>query len=123
MLKKLTVWLLIFSVTVSNFSTAIVFVGFKLNQQYIAANLCVNRDKPGLHCNGKCYFMKKIRQAEEKEKNTENHSLKYKFQETVLRLSTDVRFHTCLLQTIDTPYICSILPVPTNTIFRPPQIG
>jgi hypothetical protein len=68
MLKRISIWFLIFAVFIANFSTALVYVGFKLNQKYIAENLCVNRFKPSLHCNGKCYFMRKIKQAEESEK-------------------------------------------------------
>ena len=68
MLKRLTIWLMIFAVFVANFSIAFVYVGFKLNQQYIVQNLCINRFKPSLHCNGKCYFMRKLKQAEDNEK-------------------------------------------------------
>lgn len=48
-----------------------VHAGFELNQKYIAETLCINRSRPWMHCNGKCYFMKKIRQAEENEKKQE----------------------------------------------------
>lgn len=68
MLKQLTIWFLIFAVFATNFSLVFVYVGFKLNQQYVAANLCINRFKPSLHCNGKCYFMQKIKQAEDNDK-------------------------------------------------------
>ena len=43
----------------------VVWVQFKLNQDTIAATLCENRDKLQMHCNGKCYLMKKLKQAEE----------------------------------------------------------
>ena len=68
MLKRLTIWFLIFAVFAANFSLVFVYVGFKFNQQYIAANLCINRFKPSLHCNGKCYFMRKLKQAEDNDK-------------------------------------------------------
>ena len=68
MLKRLSIWLLILAVFMANFSTWLVYVGFKINQQYIARNLCINRFKPSIHCDGKCYFMHKIKQAEENEK-------------------------------------------------------
>jgi hypothetical protein len=42
-----------------------------MNQKYIAETLCINRSRPWMHCNGKCYFMKKIHQAEENEKKQE----------------------------------------------------
>ncbi|WP_183575465.1 hypothetical protein HDF18_16210 [Mucilaginibacter sp. X5P1] len=68
MLKRLTIWLLIFAVFIANFSMVFVYVGFKLNQQYIATHLCINRFKPGMHCNGHCYFMRRMRQAADNEK-------------------------------------------------------
>ena len=68
MLKRLTIWFLIIAVFVANFSVVFVYVGFNLNRKYIAANLCINRFKPSLHCNGQCYFMRKLKQAEDNEK-------------------------------------------------------
>jgi hypothetical protein len=38
-----------------------------MNQSYIAETLCVNRDKPMMHCNGKCYLSKKITDQQKKE--------------------------------------------------------
>ncbi len=65
MLKLYTAWLLIFAVITANCSRLFVYAGFKLNQSYISAKLCENRNKPWMHCNGHCYFMEKIRQANE----------------------------------------------------------
>jgi hypothetical protein len=36
-----------------------------IHQDYIAQNLCENRDKPELACNGQCVFMKKLQLTEE----------------------------------------------------------
>lgn len=69
MLKRYTAWLLIFAVFTANCSRLLVYAGFNLNQNYIASKLCENRGKPWMHCNGKCYFMKTIRQAERNERN------------------------------------------------------
>ncbi|ASU32773.1 hypothetical protein [Mucilaginibacter xinganensis] len=68
MLKRFSAYFLIFSLLAVNFSRFFVFAGFELNKNYIAAKLCENRNKPWLHCNGKCYFAKKIKQAQENEK-------------------------------------------------------
>lgn len=40
-------------------------VDFFIHQDYIAANLCENREKPELHCDGKCVLMQKLNMAEE----------------------------------------------------------
>ena len=44
-----------------------VFLGFSLNSSYITSEICENRSKPEVHCNGKCYLMKKLKQVEENE--------------------------------------------------------
>lgn len=46
----------------------IIFISFKINQEYIAKNLCVNRDEPITVCYGKCQLTKKIKEQEKKEK-------------------------------------------------------
>ncbi|MEM8896492.1 MAG: hypothetical protein AAGC85_00240 [Bacteroidota bacterium] len=38
----------------------IVYIHFKANQSYISQELCVNKERPKLNCEGKCFLMKKI---------------------------------------------------------------
>jgi len=38
---------------------------YELNKQYIAKNLCENRDRPQLKCCGKCYLRKQLHKVEE----------------------------------------------------------
>jgi hypothetical protein len=44
-----------------------IYVSFKINQDYIAKNLCENRAKPKMQCNGKCQLMKKLKQADKED--------------------------------------------------------
>jgi hypothetical protein len=37
---------------------------FVVNQASITARFCVNKARPRLHCNGKCYLAKQLRRAE-----------------------------------------------------------
>ena len=39
------------------------FVDYAINKEYIAKNLCENRNKPKLNCNGKCHLMKQLKKA------------------------------------------------------------
>lgn len=39
-----------------------------LNRDYIARVLCVNRDKPQMHCNGKCHLAKQLKAVENTER-------------------------------------------------------
>lgn len=72
MFKRVTAILLLVALISSNFSRFFVYAGFELNRSYIAEKLCVNKARPWMHCNGKCYFMKKIQQAAENEKKQES---------------------------------------------------
>lgn len=38
-------------------------VDYALNKEYIAKNLCENRNKPKMNCNGKCHLMKQLKKA------------------------------------------------------------
>lgn len=44
-----------------------IYLDFELRRDYISRNLCENRNKPLLNCNGKCYLSKKIAAAQEEE--------------------------------------------------------
>jgi len=123
MLQRITAYLLIFSLITVNFSRFFIFAGFELNRNYIATKLCENRNRPWLHCVGKCYFAKKIKQAEDKQASDERQSQKSLFQEVYVISSTDVKFHSSLLQVISTPYTPTVPADRPATIFQPPQLG
>ncbi|WP_299355704.1 hypothetical protein [Mucilaginibacter sp.] len=123
MLKRFTAILLLVALVSTNFSRYFVYAGFELNKNYIATKLCENINKPWLHCNGHCYFMKKIKAAQESEKNDSRQSQKNLFQEVFFLSSTTIKFHTRLLRTISTPYHSPANLAFTGAVFRPPQIG
>ena len=68
-MKFIAVPILMLLLLVQTFSTWITIIDFKINQNYIAARLCQNRNRPKLHCNGNCVLMKKMRQQEKQEQN------------------------------------------------------
>lgn len=45
----------------------LVCLDYEIRKDYIAKTLCVNKNKPILLCNGKCYLAKKLAQAEKQE--------------------------------------------------------
>jgi hypothetical protein len=122
MLQRITAYLLIVSLVAANFSRLFVYAGFELNKDYIAANLCENRDKPQLHCNGKCYFMKKIKQAEQKENADNRQAQKNLFQEAFFQPIATIKFHSVLLSITKVPNKRLVLPVQPSSIFQPPRV-
>jgi hypothetical protein len=123
MLRRVAGYILIVALLSSNFSTLFIFAGFEMNRDYIAAHLCVNRDKPWLHCNGKCYFMRKIKQQEQKEKSQDLQSQKNLFQDALFGRRAETRFYTKMLQEIYTPNDRITLPVVDIPIYQPPRLG
>jgi hypothetical protein len=66
-LKALFSYFFISLVLLQSFSREVLLVDFALNQSVITARYCLNKARPALHCDGKCYFAKKARQQEERE--------------------------------------------------------
>ena len=94
MLKQFTAIFLLLALINCGSSSFMVYAGFEMNHKYITENLCVNKTRPWLHCNGRCYFMRKMKQAEQKERSAENQSHKYKFQDFVVVQKSNIRFYT-----------------------------
>ena len=61
----------------------LLYLDFEIRRDYIVANLCENRDRPMLNCNGKCYLAKKIAEAKkQEEKQAESDYLNKLFSAT-----------------------------------------
>lgn len=68
-LKQLITFILALLIFMQPFQKVWIYISFKINQDYIAKNLCENRAKPTMHCNGKCHLMKKLKEADKEEQN------------------------------------------------------
>jgi hypothetical protein len=49
------------------FKRGVIVIDFLANQNYIAKNLCENRDKPQMNCCGKCQLKKRLNQENKKD--------------------------------------------------------
>lgn len=121
MIRSFVAFLLIFSVLAVHFGRCFVYAGYNMNRSYIAARLCVNKDKPKLHCNGKCYLAKKLKQEEEKEKKDEKQSQKNLLQEAIITSETKLKAPCSF--TLKHLFRGSSFILPTHSvhIFQPPQ--
>ena len=84
MISRLVACVLLLSMVSANLSRFFIYAEFQANQQFIASVLCENRDKPQMHCEGKCYLMKKLKDAEEREKKQEQATQKNSGQDVFL---------------------------------------
>ncbi|WP_298148660.1 hypothetical protein [Flavobacterium sp.] len=100
-----------------------------LNYQYIVENLCVNREKPQLSCNGKCHLAKEIAKEVDSEQSSNDSSKKESkgFFETLYYLPaiTSAEYNTfCnkLPQKIYLNFELKPLPGYYNIIQPPPNV-
>jgi hypothetical protein len=122
MFRSVTAIVLICSIITANFTQLFIYSAFELNKEYIASVLCVNRDKPKLNCKGKCYLNKKIKQAEEKEKNQDQQSQKYHFQQAIISRQLMIYYPADLSMkplTFERHFILQQYP---PSVFHPPQV-
>lgn len=60
--------ILILSIFSFQFSELMIYASFKINQEYIAKNLCVEKDVEGSTCKGCCQLKKKVNEQQEQKK-------------------------------------------------------
>lgn len=121
MLNRIVAITMLVALISCNLSRFFVYAGFSLNQKYIASAFCENKNRPWLHCNGHCYLMKKLKQAEDKEKSTERHQQKNLFQEAFFAGTAFLKFYSELLKIVNTPYFSAEPPSAQTVIFHPPK--
>jgi len=126
MLNRVIVFILLACVISTYFSRDFAIASFELNQKYIAEKLCENKDKPWMHCNGRCYLMNKVKQAEENEKKQANKDLRTNLQITwCINFSNAVSkscFKDSIAQRFKIHYSYHYTNQYNASIFRPPKM-
>ncbi|MEQ7801458.1 hypothetical protein ABDJ41_16815 [Pedobacter sp. ASV1-7] len=105
-----------------NFSNLFLYTAFELNKKYIAAEFCENKAKPELHCEGKCYLMKKLKQAEEKEQKQERQSQNIHFQEALVVIPMVFKQFPLKEMKLHIPASMGIPQNIENSVFQPPKV-
>lgn len=55
-------------ITVSYVGNLAIMTNYLLHKDEVTAKFCVNKDKPEMHCNGKCYLHKQLEKEHHKDK-------------------------------------------------------
>lgn len=64
-MKQLAAILIVLSFAWNLLAEAAVYISFKINQDYIAEFLCINRDDPESDCHGCCQLKKELQEQQE----------------------------------------------------------
>lgn len=99
----------------------IIIAHFEINKEYISENLCENRNKPELHCSGKCYLEKELQKESNSIPLTE--LLKEKFEESYLAQTSLVLFSVFLDEVNHfSLYLFKVKLLFISSIFHPPSV-
>lgn len=93
-LKTIFAYFFLLLILWPSWKMGLVWAWFKANQSYIAQELCTNKDRPELTCNGKCFYFSVVKELNTREHddfvnglaNLLNKDLVYVFQTTVIKL-------------------------------------
>ncbi|HKR04105.1 MAG TPA: hypothetical protein VJY62_05655, partial [Bacteroidia bacterium] len=66
-MKTVTSFILILCVSLVSMSKSVICFSYELNKDFISKHLCENRNKPQLHCHGKCHIIKKLTEENKRE--------------------------------------------------------
>ncbi len=69
-MKQVLSYLITAAILLHLFADLLVIVSFKINQDYIAEFLCINRDVPESTCNGCCHLKKELDEQHETKEST-----------------------------------------------------
>lgn len=105
----------------------IVYLEYEFNKEYIIKNYCINKNRPQLHCDGKCYLAKKLRDAQDKdERQSKISAIRFLLevyqscQNCFKDLNTTKAFIDKILQYA---YSESFSKTTITSIFRPPKFN
>jgi hypothetical protein len=70
-----------------------ILVDFKINQDFIAKVLCINKEEPELQCNGKCHLKKQLKKLETPIEQDAPVQKTNQFELTFIAIRNDVNLH------------------------------
>ena len=101
-----------------------IFIDFKLNQDYIAKVLCINREKPQLECDGQCILMQKMKSTQDADHPEQIQSPKSQLLEIFSELTAV--FHPLSFPSVQQDFFTYDEPISLKNfskIFHPPKIS
>jgi hypothetical protein len=126
--KNYIALLLLVLISVKTLLVPVVYLDFELRKDFIIKNLCENRFKPQLNCNGQCYLAKKLTKVAEdnatKETQKQGQSIKKILEEVFDAeplFSIEWAFYHLSTQPMYPFFVTASVGV-TTSVFRPPIV-
>lgn len=106
----------------------LLYLDYELRKEFIIDNFCINKTRPELHCDGKCYLATRLAAVQEQEEEEAQRAFMFKLLENITDChtsflsfvapqSTDILLaHTGFAYTL--PFLINAA---TADVFHPPQ--
>lgn len=123
-LKRLFSIAMIFVLMTGTISRLGIWINFKINQDFIAEVLCINKEEPITMCYGSCYLTDQLQEQEEKEKQQAPTTQKERSETLFQPHSNDATIAATLFDEGTTQLQKNSHLIPSDYIqqlFRPPQ--
>ena len=102
-------------------SALIIIVNYEIHKDYITQNFCENKNKPQMHCNGKCHLKKQL-QKQEKNENAPVNPIKAKTEMQLFCQKMNFSFITPVKEKHTYSfYLQKKITPPLSSIFHPPK--
>jgi hypothetical protein len=118
-ISYITVLLLSSVILLQSASLLLVNSSYIANHSYIASVLCENRDKPQMHCDGKCVLKRELNNQQEKE-SSQKTLLSFSFVPVFFEEATSYKFFSSDVKALTTGTDFSLSPGYVTTSERPP---
>lgn len=97
-----------------------IVANYSINKDYISKVLCENKDKPKMHCNGKCLLKKQLAKEEKKEQSPVKEKKEIQlFYETNSLISISAPTNK---NELSTGYSFPVTFKHLQSVFHPPQV-
>ena len=107
-----------------SFSKMLITINYQNNREYISEFLCINKNKPEVHCEGQCYLKKQLKETEQAEAPVAGQNQKPQIDFTLFFQNfyslAQVTAIKCALHY--SGYLIQVYKSGQTAIFHPPQL-
>ncbi|MBP9152453.1 MAG: hypothetical protein KBF73_09240 [Flavobacteriales bacterium] len=123
-MKSFGISLLIVGLLVQVMSASLILFNYEVNTASIIEKFCENKDKPELHCDGKCHLAKQIQaDSEQKSETPASESELMTFVLTIQKTTAfEFKFFRSDIAQANSLYIEGNYSNQLQSIFHPPQV-
>ena len=124
--KKILSITLLIALAIKLLMAPAIFLDYQIRKDFIVKNYCINKNRPEMHCDGKCYLAKQIKKTQENDEKQATDSFISKLFLTESEIKTHSlsdffslksflskqKLHFCYLESFSSNFVITFLKPP-----------